>query len=74
VIKPTTVDSKLTDGVGVMLGHAVMGKLRVQEGTKHAPLRGPRVEDQRGRCVVAYPYHLAAAHQEVQDPVSDGGV
>jgi hypothetical protein len=35
-----------------------MSEQGVQEGTKHTPLRGPRVEDQRGRCVVAYPYHL----------------
>jgi hypothetical protein len=52
------VVSKLNDGVGVMHGHAVVGEQGVQDGTKHAPLRGPCVEDQRGRCVVAYPYHL----------------
>jgi hypothetical protein len=28
------------------------GEQGEQEGNKHAPLRGPRVEDQRGRCVV----------------------
>jgi hypothetical protein len=43
----------------------------VQEVTKHAPLRGPRVEDQRGGCVVTYPYHLGAAPQEIQDPVAE---
>ena len=32
------------------------------------------VEDQCGRCVVAYPYHLGLAHLEVQDPVAEGGV
>jgi hypothetical protein len=52
------VVSKFNDGVGVVLGHAVMGEQGVQEGTKHAPLRGPSVEDQHGRYVVAYPYHL----------------
>ncbi|KAK6290915.1 hypothetical protein J4Q44_G00386850, partial [Coregonus suidteri] len=52
------VVSKLNDGVGVVLSHAVVGEQGVQEGTEHAPLRGPRVEDQRGRCVVTYPYHL----------------
>jgi hypothetical protein len=36
--------------------------------------RGPCVEDQRGGCVVTYPYHLGAACQEVQDPVAEGGV
>ena len=46
----------------------------VQEGTKHASLRGPSVEDQQGRCVVAYAYHLGVAHQEVQDLVAEGGV
>jgi hypothetical protein len=38
------------------------------------PLRGPRVESQRGMCVVAYPHHLGVAHQEDQDPVAEGGV
>ena len=52
-----------------MLGHAVMG---VQEGTEHAPLWGPSVEDQR-RGVVSYLHHLGATHQEVQDPVALGG-
>ena len=51
-----------------------MSEQGVQEGTEHAPLRGPRVEDQRGGCVVTYPYHLGAARQEVQDPVAEGGV
>ena len=46
----------------------------VQEGTEHAPLRGPCVEHQRGGCVITYPYHLGAARQEVQDPVAEGGV
>jgi hypothetical protein len=41
-----------------LFGHAVMGEEGVQEGTKHAPQRGPSVEDQRGTCVVAYTYHL----------------
>jgi hypothetical protein len=36
-------------------------------------MRDPCVEDQRGRCVITYPYHLGAAHQEVQDPVAEGG-
>jgi hypothetical protein len=68
------VVSKLNDGVGVVLGHAVVDDQGVQEGTKHAPLRGPSVEDRRGRYVAAYPYHLGAARQEVQDPVAEGGV
>jgi hypothetical protein len=33
-----------------------MSEQGVQEGTEHAPLRGPCVEDQRGGCVVTYPY------------------
>ena len=53
-----------------MLGHAVVGEQGVQEGTKHAPLRSPRVESQHGGCVVAYTHHLGAARQEVQDPVA----
>ena len=35
-----------------------MSEQGVQEGNEHAPLRGPRVEDQCGRCVVTYTYHL----------------
>jgi hypothetical protein len=33
-------------------GRAVMSEHGVQEGTEHAPLRGPCVEDQRGGRVV----------------------
>jgi hypothetical protein len=54
--------------------HTVVGEQVVQEGTKHSPLRGPCVEVQRGGCVAAYSHHLGAARQEVQDPVSEGGV
>ena len=39
----------------------VMSEQRVQEGTEHSPLRGPRVEDQRGGCGVTYPYALGVA-------------
>ena len=35
------VNGKLNDGVGVVLGLAVMGEQGVQQGTKHKPLRGP---------------------------------
>jgi hypothetical protein len=45
------------DGVGVVLGHAVVGEQGIQEGTKYTPLRGSSVKDQSGRCVVAYSYH-----------------
>ena len=44
-----------------------MSEQGVQEGTEHAALRGPHVEDQCGGCVVTYHYHLGAAHQEVHD-------
>ena len=57
-----------------MFGHAVMGEKGIQEGPKSTPLRGPSVKDERGRCIVAYSYHLGAARQEVQDPVAEGGV
>ena len=67
------VIGKMNDGVGVVPGRAVMSVQGVQEGTEHAPLRGPCVEDQNGVCVVTYPYHLGAARQEVQDPVKEGG-
>ena len=50
-----------------------MSEQGVQEGPEYSPLRGPRVETQHGGCVVAYPYHLGAACQEVQDPVAEGG-
>ena len=55
-------------------GRAVMSEQGVQERTEYASLRGPRVEDQHGGCVVTYPYHLGVARQEVQDPVAEGGV
>jgi hypothetical protein len=57
----------MKDGVGVVPDRAVMSEQGVQGGIEHDPLRGPHVEDQRGGCVVAYPYHLGAARQEVQD-------
>ena len=37
------VIGKLNDGVGVVSGRAVMSEQGVQEGTEHAPLRGPCV-------------------------------
>ena len=75
VIRLTSVVvSKLNDGVGVVFGHAAVGEQGVQEGTKYTPLRGPNVENQCGRHVVACPSHLGVARQEVQDPVAEGGV
>ena len=68
------VIGKLDDSVGVVPGCAVLSEEGIQEGTEHAPLRGPCVEDQCGGYVVTYPYHLGAARQEVQDPVAEGGV
>ena len=47
------VVSELSGGVGVGLGHAVVGEQGVQEVAKHTLLRSPHVEDQRGRCGVA---------------------
>jgi hypothetical protein len=55
-------------------GHAVMSEQGVQEGTEHTPMRGPCDEDQRGECVVTYPYHLGAVRQEVQNLVAEGDV
>ena len=55
------VIGKLNYGVRVVPGHAVMSEQGVQEGTEHTPLRGPRVEDQRGGCVVTFSFHLGAA-------------
>ena len=46
------VISKLNDGVGVVPGCVVMSEQGIQEGTEYAPLRGLRVEDQCGICVV----------------------
>ena len=68
------VIGKLNDDVGVVPGRAVMSERGVQEETEHAAMRGPCVEDQRGRCVATYPDHLGVACQEVQDPVAEGGV
>ena len=39
------VIGKLNDCVGVVPGRAVMSEQGVQEGTEHAPLRGPCVEE-----------------------------
>ena len=55
-------------------GHAVVGEQEVQEGAKHTPLGGPRVEGQHGRGVVANSYHLWSARREVQDLVLKGRV
>ena len=57
-----------------MCGHTVMSEQGVQEGAEHAPLWGPCVEDQQSGDVVSYLHLLAAARQEVQDPVAQGGV
>ena len=57
-----------------MPGGAVMSEQGVQEGTEHAPLRGPCVVDQRSGCVVTYSYRLGAAGQEDKNPVAEGGV
>ena len=46
-------------------GRAVMSEQGVQEGTEHAPLSGPRVEDQHGGCVVTYPYHIGVPFVQV---------
>ena len=35
------------------------------------PLHDHLVRDQRGRCVVAYSYHLGVALWEIQDPVAE---
>ena len=56
-----------------MPGRAVMSEQGIQEGTEHSPLRGPCVEDQRGRCVATYPHPLGAARQDLLDPVAGGG-
>ena len=47
-----------------------MGEQGVQEGAEHAPLWGPRVEDQRNGEVVSYLHHLGSACQEVQYPIA----
>ena len=48
MIRPTTRVIGKLDGVGVVPARAVMSEQGAQEGTEHAPLRVPRVEDQRG--------------------------
>ena len=74
VVRPTTVVSSANLMMVLELfGHAVVGEEGVQEGTNYTHLRGPSVEDQLGRRVVASPYHLGVARQEVQDPVAEGG-
>ena len=49
-----SVISKLDDSVGVVPAHAVMSEHGVQEGTEHAPLRDPRVDDQWGKLEWVY--------------------
>ena len=63
MIRPTTVVSSanLMMVLGVVPGRAARSEQGVQEGPEHAPLRGPRVEGQRGGCGVTYPYDLGAA-------------
>ena len=39
------MSSELNDGVGVVLGHAVLGEQGVQEGTKHTHLKGKCFSD-----------------------------
>ncbi len=46
----------------------------VQERAEHAALRGAGVESQGGGCGGAYPHSLGSACQEVQDPITEGGV
>ena len=45
----------------------------LQEGAEHTHLWGPSVEDRQSGGVISYLHHLGAAHQEVQDPVAQGG-
>ena len=47
---------------------------REYNGAEHAPLWGPFVEHQQSGGVVSYLHQLGAARQEVQDPVTQGGV
>jgi hypothetical protein len=51
-----------------------MSERGVQEGSEHAPLWCPCVEDQQSGGVVSYLHHLEATHQEVQHPVVQGRV
>ena len=51
----------MTNILIILRGHPVLGEHGVQEGTKHAPLRGPHVEGQRNGCVADYHHHLGAA-------------
>jgi hypothetical protein len=51
-----------------------MGEQGVQEGAEHAPWWCPCVENQQRGGVVSYLHHHEAARQEVQDPVTWGGV
>ena len=57
-----------------MHGQAVMGEQEVQEGAENTPLWDPSVEDQRSGDVVSYLLHLGVTCQEVQDPITQGGV
>jgi len=65
---------ELKDGVGAVCGYTVMHVQGVQEWTKCAALRGSSAQGQYRRGETAYSHHLWSAHQEVQDPVTRGGI
>ncbi len=64
------VISKFDDGIGAVDGHTVVREQGVQERAVNAGIRGANVESQGGAGGAAW----GSAHQEVQDPVTEGGV
>ncbi|XP_063058913.1 UDP-glucuronosyltransferase 2C1-like [Engraulis encrasicolus] len=52
---------------------AVVCQQREQQGAENTTLRSPRAQGQGARGVVPYPYCLWSLHQEVQQPVAEGG-
>jgi len=60
--------------VGAVCVYTVISEQCVQEGTEYTALRGSGAQGQCRGGEAAHSHHLGSAHQEVQDPVSKGGV
>jgi hypothetical protein len=57
-----------------MCGYTVVGEQGVQEGAKHAPLRGPVLRFSVADVLFAYTHHLGSYCKKVQYPIAEGDV
>ncbi|KAI3362606.1 hypothetical protein L3Q82_001696 [Scortum barcoo] len=67
------VISKFDDGVGRVATQSCVNR-EYRERAEHTALGSADVESQGGGCGAAHPHSLWSSHQEVQDPVTEGGV